>query len=170
MNQKVLYQKRIEQTTYNIPEYISEYEGSGIQSDFIDLAFLSGYYSRFNLDSNFPNGMFEKLYETWIRRSIERTIADKVLVAKRNGNIKAMLTSKSNYNTCNIGLVAVHRAEQGKGTGKFLLQKTEKDAYDQGIEILQVPTQSNNVIACRFYEKMGFSAIEITNYYHLWVK
>jgi len=169
VNQKVLYQKQLRKTKNIIPKYISEFKDTNLQNDFIELAYLSGYYSRFNLDSNFPHGKFEELYETWIRRSLDKFLADKVYIAKRNGKIKAMVTCKYEGSLCKIGLLAVDRSEQGRGTGRFLIQMVENQAYDRGLKNIQIPTQSNNVIACRFYEKQGFSAIETTNYYHLWI-
>ncbi len=170
INQRVLYSKQLRQTDFNIPEYIFEYKETNAQRDFIDLAYLSGYYSRFKIDTNFQTGKFKELYKTWIRRSLERSIADKVFVASHIGKITAMVTCKFYDSLCKIGLVAVSESEQGKGTGRYLMQMTEEHAFKQGLTKIQVPTQSNNIIACRFYEKQGFSPISITNYYHFWIK
>lgn len=170
INQRVLYSKQIMQADSNCPAYISEHKETKVHDDFIELAYLSGYYSRFKIDTNFPAGKFKELYKTWIRRSLERSIADRIFVASHNGKIKAMVTCKYNDSLCKIGLVAVSESEQGKGTGRYLIQLTEEHAFKKGLIKIQVPTQSNNIIACRFYKKQGFSPIRITNYYHFWIK
>jgi dTDP-4-amino-4,6-dideoxy-D-galactose acyltransferase len=169
INQKVLFSKNISGEECDIPEYITEYHETHVNDDLIDLAHLSGYYSRFKIDSNFVAGKFKELYATWIKRSLDRSIADKIFVARHNGRIAAMLSCKYDNATCNIGLVAVHESEQGKGTGRYLMQLAENHAYNGGLTSIHVPTQSNNIIACRFYEKLGYSPINITNYYHFWV-
>src|SRR5690554_6652906 len=46
----------------------------------LDLAFLSGKHSRFRIDPNFKNQEFSRLYREWIAKSLDHTIAEKVLV------------------------------------------------------------------------------------------
>ena len=81
-----------------------------------------------------------------------------------------MVTYKNTNSICNIGLVAVGASEQGKGTGKYLIKKVEEQAIKLGLSQIRVPTQSNNDFACSFYEKIGFTPLHISNYYHFWIK
>src|SRR5689334_17879565 len=42
------------------------YEINSVNPSMIELALLSGIYSRFNIDSNFSNNEFQNLYTAWI--------------------------------------------------------------------------------------------------------
>jgi dTDP-4-amino-4,6-dideoxy-D-galactose acyltransferase len=170
INQRVVYKKPLSKSNNNYPKNISEYKETLVRPDFIELAYLCGHYSRFRVDTNFPTGKFEELYETWIKKSLERSLADKVFVASQNGGVTALVTSKYDDALCKIGLVAVSEPEQGNRTGFYLIQMAEESAFNEGLTGIQVATQSNNPIACRFYERLGFSLVERSNYYHIWVK
>ena len=113
---------------------------------------------------------FKELYRLWIKNSLEKMIADRVFVSARKNKVTGMVTCKNNDAICNIGLVAVDDSEQGKGTGRYLIQKVEEQAYNNGLAEVRVPTQANNESACVFYEKLGFAPMKITNYYHFWIK
>ena len=170
INQRVLYRKATEQSDIKFPAYIHEYENSELTPEFVHLAYSSGSFSRFRVDKNIPEGKFKELYKLWIRNSIEKKIADRVFVSFHQNKVTAMASYKNNDAICNIGLVAVDGSEQGKGTGRYLIQKVEEQAYNNGLMEVRVPTQANNESACVFYEKLGFAPMKITNYYHFWIK
>lgn len=169
LNRRILYQKVVMDKDQDIPTYIREYNGKEMNGDFETLALISGAFSRFRIDGNFSRGQYEALYHTWIRRSLQRELADRIFVSEHDDGLTGMVTCKYAVDSMNIGLVAVSEAEQGKGTGRFLIGKLESQAFTDNLTYLRVPTQSNNVSACIFYEKLGFSPIDITNYYHLWI-
>ncbi len=170
INQRVLYQKAIEQSAIKFPAYIHEYENSELTPELVQLAYTSGSFSRFRVDKNIPEGKFKELYRLWIKNSLEKMIADRIFVSAHQNKVTGMATCKNNNAICNIGLVAVDDSEQGKGTGRYLIQKIEEQAYINGLDEVRVPTQSNNESACIFYESLGFSLMEVTNYYHFWIK
>ncbi len=170
INQRVLYQKATEQSDIKFPAYIHEYENSELTPELVHLAYSSGSFSRFRIDKNIPEGKFKELYKLWIKNSLEKMIADRIFVSARQNKVTGMVTCKNNDAICNIGLVAVDDSEQGKGIGKYLIQKIEEQAYNDGLVEIRVPTQVNNENACIFYEKLGFSPIKTTNYYHFWIK
>ena len=170
INQRVLYQKRIGKPGTIFPTYIKEYRSSILTPGLLQLALISGSFSRFRIDQNMPVGKFEELYKLWIKGSLEKILADRIYIATRQNNIKAMVTCTSSDGICNIGLVAVHDSEKGKGTGRYLIQKVEEQANNDGLDKVRVPTQSNNVSACYFYENLGFSPFEVSNYYHFWIR
>jgi len=170
INQRVLYQKATEQSDIKFPAYIHEYDNSKLTSELVQLAYTSGSFSRFRVDQNMPNGKFKELYKIWIKNSLGKKIADRIFVSAHKNKVTGMVTCKNKDEICNIGLVAVDDSEQGKGTGKFLIQKIEEQAYNDGLVEIRVPTQFNNESACAFYEKLGFAPMEITNYYHFWIK
>ncbi len=170
INQRILYRKAIKQSHIILPASIEEYTDPKLTPEFLQLAYTSGSFSRFKIDQNMPDGKFGELYKIWIQNSLDKKIADKVFVSTHNNKISAMVSCKDTGTVCNIGLVAVGASEQGKGTGRFLIKKVEEHAYNSGLKEVRVPTQSNNINACNFYEKLGFISIETTNYYHFWIK
>jgi diamine N-acetyltransferase len=53
-------------------------------------------------------------------------------------------------------------SQQGKGTGKFMIDHILKEIQQQGATALQLQVNRNNK-AKSFYEKLGFTEIEIIN-------
>jgi len=170
INQRVLYQKATGRSDIKFPAYIHEYENSELTPELVQLAYTSGSFSRFRVDQNMPNGKFKELYKIWIKNSLEKKIADRIFVSAHKNKVTGMVTCKNNNAICNIGLVAVDDPEQGKRTGRYLIQKIEEQAYNDGLVEIRVPTQANNENACVFYEKLGLTPMKITNYYHFWIK
>lgn len=135
-----------------------------------NLAYESGKYSRFRLDSGFSNDKFRQLYRAWVDNSLNRKIAADVLVYEASGKIAGMVTYKITGSNAAIGLIAVDPDVQGRGTGKKILSHLEKILADSGIAELRIPTQLENKTACAFYHRQGYSIIETSYIKHYWKK
>ena len=65
--------------------------------------------------------------------------------------------------------MVVERAHHGRGVGSAMLEAIERDAREGGVRLLEVktlgPSHPDPAYACtrRFYEKMGFLALEETD-------
>ena len=167
IDRKVQYAKKI--TTTISESNVSEYSSLELSEPLEQLAYKSGQYSRFRVDNQFQEDDFSRLYKIWIKKSIEKEIADKVYVVKENDAIYGMATLKIGVNKGEIGLIAVSDLHQGKGYGKALIEACYNDLLKRDINIIEVPTQFANKNACIFYEKCGFSIKSITNIYHFWL-
>lgn len=53
--------------------------------------------------------------------------------------------------------ICVAGASRGKGVGSSLIRKAAEWAIEKGLNGLALETQNNNLLACRFYAKCGFS-------------
>ena len=53
--------------------------------------------------------------------------------------------------------ICVSRAARGHGVGTALIQKAIEWSKAAGLDGLALETQDNNILACRFYAKCGFS-------------
>lgn len=170
---KIVYSKKLlQQNKVNKKIFIKSVYGCDefdLNSLYL-LAFESGKFSRYFLDKNFGLNNFQKLYQEWINNSINKKIADDVLVYIYNDKIIGFITYKVNNKLANIGLIAVDKEHQGKGIGKNLVSFTENKLLDQGVLELQIPTQKINELACNFYQKMGYAQKNIIYIQHFWKK
>ena len=166
---KVDYAKVVQPKEYNINVY--SYENNSCTEQLYKLSLISGQYSRYNLDKKFPVGSYETLYRRWIEQSVCKNLADDVLVYTANSIECGMVTYRINKeeNTARIGLVAVDDAIQGKGIGSSLVSSLENLLNKQGIDKLYVSTQEDNMKACKWYDKNGFSIDSKVEIYHWWM-
>ena len=142
------------------------------ESELKELAYLSGHQSRFFQDVKFETSDFEKLYDRWLENAINQT-HDNVFLAyhdKLQDQPIALLTGKVNNIDLNarVGLFAVHESQQGKGLGKKMLNAFEQLGKTLNCNKITIPTQSENLGACRFYEASGYKALPTQFVYHLW--
>jgi len=168
VDQKVIYEnKKLITKEINFP--VEEYAFSEINEELEQLAYVSGRYSRFHLDRHFHRFDFYQMYKTWIAKSVSKEIADKVFVVYDKNQICGMITLKISANKGIIGLIAVSDLHRGKGFGQILNDACCNELLQQNINILEVATQKENVNACMFYEKNGFTVQSVTNIYHFWL-
>lgn len=166
---KRIYIKSINKNNeYSIDEKIVSYTGS-LNNQFLSLAQDAGSFSRFKKDKNLTRN-FNKMYETWLKKSVSREIADEVFVYMEELNIYGFVTIKKNNQQATIGLIAVDSQKQKKGIGRKLIHAVEKWAIDQKLYKISVATQQQNIDACNFYSKMGFEIHDEEYIYHVWNK
>jgi len=165
---KVIYQKRL------VKEHPADIRISTLEladynlDDLYELAYESGTYSRFRLDTNFSDQQFKDLFSRWIDASITGTMADGFFVCILDDKIQGFVTYRIQESVATIGLIAVSPESQGMGLGRALIQSVENDLLVKEIDTLRIPTQLKNEQACRFYEKLGYSAVERIPIKHFW--
>jgi dTDP-4-amino-4,6-dideoxy-D-galactose acyltransferase len=168
MGGKVLYHKQLTKAPDYHPQ-IASYPSGNTVPKLYELALQSGVYSRFKLDTKLPKGAYERLYRTWIEKSVQRIISDELFVYNIAGKIAGMLTLSQKADWGDIGLIAVDSAYRGQKIGHHLLNAAYKYFYDLGITDLGVETQTQNEGACRFYESNGFRVHKTELIYHVWL-
>lgn len=168
MGGKVLYHKPLT-TAPNYHPQIESFPLGDTAPELYELALQSGVYSRFKLDTKLPEAAYERLYRTWIEKSVKRILADELLVYKVDGKIAGMLTLAQKGGWGDIGLIAVDTDYRGQKIGHHLLNAAYKYFYDLGITDLGVETQTQNKGACQFYEKNGFQVYKSEYLYHVWL-
>jgi dTDP-4-amino-4,6-dideoxy-D-galactose acyltransferase len=133
-----------------------------------EIARTSHRDSRFYYDENFPVGICDKLYETWIEKSC-RGWANRVLVAEEDNSVIAYLTcdlKKSDGGQ--IGLFGVAEKSRGRGIGKDLVSAAISSFAKQGAENVSVATQGRNIRAQQFYQRCGFTTQSVELWFHRW--
>jgi dTDP-4-amino-4,6-dideoxy-D-galactose acyltransferase len=172
VDKKTTYSKFLEpcnrknSLTFPVVEFYKEL----FSSQFLDLAFDSGKYSRFLLDQGFGRKLFEKLYSEWLHKSIDGKLADKVWVALDEKKIVGFVTVKKSMEnrTGQIGLIAVSENYRGKKIGHSLMSKCDEWYLENNLNFAKVVTQGDNIAASNFYETFGYKIEKIDYYYHLW--
>lgn len=148
-----------------------DFDTSSLQNELLyELAYVSGAHSRFLLDSNFNKESFKKLYRIWVDNSLNKKFADKLFYTLQENTVTGFVTLKKEGITAKIGLIAVHPNFQGKGIGRKLISDCESYCIKNGVEQLLIPTQQENLNACNFYLKLGYSVQEKIYIKHYWKK
>jgi len=148
---------------------VEEYLDSVLTPELEELALQAGIFSRFRMDTRITEERFVELYKIWIKRSVNKEIADAVFVVRSEGRIAGMVTVGEKDNRSDIGLIAVDASLRGKSAGKALVQAALDWGYRQGYSQAQVVTQGDNLPACLFYEKCGYRVEKVENIYHIWL-
>jgi dTDP-4-amino-4,6-dideoxy-D-galactose acyltransferase len=135
------------------------------------LALTSGGFSRFRTDPAMPPKVFEKLYLGWLHRSMNREIADEVLVIRHEEAIAGMVTlaKSDSLSAGGIGLLAVDESHRGKGYGKNLMLAAEAWCAASGLKELEIATQARNAPACGLYAACGCKIIGDEAIFHIWL-
>jgi dTDP-4-amino-4,6-dideoxy-D-galactose acyltransferase len=149
---------------------VREYPVAPATPALLSLAVAAGAYSRFRLDPLIPAAKFVGLYETWMRRSATRELADAVVVAHRHDpqDLLGVVTLAVVEDVGHIGLLAVAPAARGHGLGRALLDGAHLRMRERGAARARVVTQLANLPACRLYQRAGYDVSAVQHVYHFW--
>jgi len=146
---------------------IAEYDGNN-DEQLIQLALQSGIYSRFKKDQNFKHNEYERLYLRWITLSINKTLADNVIVYKEKDCYRGFITVRVKGDFPTIGLIAVEEQSRGKGIGRSLLHYVNNIIKKMELHKIEVTTQFENKPSLRLYESAGYKIVSKRYIYHIW--
>lgn len=166
---KCIYEKKVSRQLYNNDKAILIWKLGMSFEVLYDLAVQSGEYSRFRLDDNIGEYNFIKLYHTWVDNSLNKKIADDILIYQEDNRILGFVTLRYSLNKATIGLIAVDKTARHRHIGTSLFEYTEYYLTEKNINSLDVATQKANSIACAFYEKHKLALIKKTHIYHFWL-
>ncbi|RPD50127.1 GNAT family N-acetyltransferase [Hymenobacter sediminis] len=169
LDRKVRFGRAVPETAPQIPAYVLP--TPSVTPNLVDLAIQSAHYSRFRLDLNFPAGTYERLYENWIRGSVDGQLARKVLASYPPSAPEPLGLITLGYQPTHItiGLLAVQEGHRGKGIGRKLVEAGLHYAHTWQVPRIQVTTQLDNEGACRFYLREGFVQEHEEHVYHIWL-
>ncbi len=140
-----------------------------LSGSLISLVLESGVYSRFNLDQNFIQNEFERLYIAWIQKALYES-SSMVYGAYLGNQLLGFISVSFKSGITDIGLIAVNETARGMDVGKILLNEANNYANFNNSSIITVVTQEKNERAMAFYLKNGFNVKNRTYIYHLWKK
>ncbi|MFC1785607.1 GNAT family N-acetyltransferase, partial [Candidatus Neomarinimicrobiota bacterium] len=123
----------------------------------------------FNLDPQFKNNEFEKLYKLWIKKSVSPEITKDVLIFTEDKTEQGFITIEIMDHRGVIGLIAVEQKMRGKSIGTKLVKSALVKLKNWGIGEVNVTSQEANKIACALFKTCGFKINNIINTYHIWI-
>ena len=169
VDRKVVY-SLADATQSRLCHEVALWDGSrGVTDELLHLALVSGKYSRFKLDDDFPLGSYERLYSRWIEQSVNHAMASEVFCYMIEDVPRGLVTLNNKNGIGTIGLVAIHEDLQHRGIGSSMMSHVIRYSKEKHIEKLIVATQLDNTPACRLYEKNGFEVESVTDVWHWWL-
>lgn len=136
--------------------------------ELLQLAYASGYLSRFFLDPRFKP-YFKALYGEWIQKAL-REEKSKVFVLSNVHCMQGMVTASVENGTGKIGLLGIDEKNRGRGLGMRLLKQCEAYYGSFNARTCDVVTQKNNIAACKLYQKAGYTIENEQDIWHIWKK
>jgi len=144
------------------------YKEKGVDPELLQLALTAGVHSRFFRDKNIPQSKSNELYKIWIERSVERKLADLVIVYREGMKIVGFITIITTGKEAHVSLLAVDPEFEGRGVSFALMNSTEYILSTMGFEIVKSETQDHNRKAKLVYQRQGLNFGEKHYIYHLW--
>ncbi|MCP9888709.1 GNAT family N-acetyltransferase [Cyanobium sp. ATX 6A2] len=145
---------------------ISEYQRDDPTPELLRIALLSGHLSRFKIDFLLPIGSFERLYETWLAKTLGNRPNAAIYTYQADGRIAGFITAEWNNSKCTIGLLAVLESYQGQGIGARLIKHVEDACMANKVISIEVKTQLSNASARALYLKNFFAEQDRSFLYH----
>lgn len=108
------------------------------------------------------------MYRLWIINSVNKTIANEVLVYYLHHEIVGFITLGIKNKVGKIGIIAVDKNFRGQGIGKALVLAAENWSINHSCNSLQVVTQGSNKPACALYEHCKYEIKNSEWFYHIW--
>jgi GNAT superfamily N-acetyltransferase len=137
-------------------------------TDLLPIASSAHTDSRFFADAAVSRDKAHELYEVWLTRSVEKTIADVVFVAEIDGRAVSYITARIADHVGSIGLVGVGESARGRGVGMAMVQHTLQWFTARNVRGVTVVTQGRNVMAQRVYQRCGFLTSATRLWFHRW--
>lgn len=145
---------------------LASWAGRAATPELESLALQSGAFSRFAVDPQVPREVFERLYLTWLRKSLSGEMARDVVVALRDGRAAGFVTVGESDGAADIGLIAVDAAARGAGLGGALVRAALAWAREEGFATARVVTQGANLAACALYRRAGYDVEAVREVFH----
>lgn len=141
-----------------------------------DLSNLTGYIdTRFHRDPRISNSNAHRLWRESVNNHISG-LASAAYVATHGGDVLGIITCQDHeYQSAsgeirvrNLFHVQVAKDAAGKGVGSCLVARALRDAERSRFNMVIVSTQSTNIPALAFYQKMGFRIVNSAYAMHFW--
>lgn len=156
---------RIQEINKNCYTCTAAFFGQNYSDSFI-IARDGFKYSKFERDQGLLLRGGGRLYEEWLRNSIDST--NKFFMYYYTNQVNGFILYRIEEDKAIIEIALVDPKFQRQGIISKLIRSLEADLYKKGIFKLIVGTQMDNLPAINVYHKLGFSEIKHISVFHLW--
>ncbi len=134
-------------------------------------AAFSGYRGHYHADPHLDPAHCDDLYVDWAVRSLDRAVADAVLLWPADGEPEGFVTLRERWpGEIELPLYGVHPRAQGQGLGKRLVMAALSWAARRGAHRLLSSTQVINLPSQRVWLGLGFRPVRVEYTFHRWFK
>lgn len=148
-----------------VPE-ICEYRQDTFTPELLELFCLSGHQSRFKIDASLPKNSFEKLYEIWLKKTINDWPRTEIYLYHADDKFAGLITVRWQVFKCIIGHLAVAPSHQGRSIATKLINYVQNISVARNVKSIEVKTQLSNLNARDFYLKNSFAEQGRSFLYH----
>jgi len=130
---------------------------------------FTGYRGHYHSDEKLPQNLCDETYADWAYQSCTTNLAEEVLVAEHNGEIKGFLTLRlSNQDTGEGVLFGVSPDAQGTGVGRSLMIGAMHWFRNKGAANMIISTQIINLSSQKVWARLGFELSFAKYTFHKW--
>jgi len=154
------------------PDTIEVYHSKTTTPELEALGVLSGTHSRFFYDPIFPDKAAEAMYISWTRQCCANQSEFLILIAKdESGEIAGWLATrdKRDLGVFQPMLMAVNPSIRGQGIATGFFTYVMNWGQEKGFKMGRVNTQGRNKVACRIYERLGWTLESRKDVFHIWL-
>jgi len=112
----------------------------------------------------------DRYHHVWVK-NLFKGKASYVMVAKTRDKVIGFIgfTVDVTAGSSRINLIAASSSTRGKGVGSSLMAGYLAYAEKRGVKTLYVKTQEDNVLARKFYKKLGYKEYSFESKYHIFL-
>jgi len=167
---KITLSGNIQELKFNRPKLSKEDFSSDKDADRLIQLGLDLYKeSRFFFDLN-THELGKNIYQAWIENSINRSIAEEILVHRdENDRVIGLVTVKFDGGFAEPVLVKIDETLTRKGYGRILMNKFFSFISERNPDIkIRIHTQLRNLTAILFYQSFGLKVSDYDFVYHVY--
>lgn len=129
-----------------------------------------GYFSHYHVDRRLPQEKCDAVFKDWTRRSCtDRSVANEVLIAELDGQVKGFATLRLNSPEEGEGvLFAVDPSAQRRGIYRSFMVNAMRWSLEQGCSRMVVSTQVTNIAVQKSWTRLGFELSHSYYTFHKW--
>jgi GNAT superfamily N-acetyltransferase len=129
-----------------------------------------GYFGHYHADPRLDRRQCDAVYVSWAYRScVSRDVADELLVAEHEGDIRGFVTLKvMDSDEADGGLLAVTPSAQGTGFAQTLMVGALEWCQMRSLRRMLISTQITNLASQKVWVRIGFEPSHAYYTFHKW--
>ncbi|MCS7459897.1 GNAT family N-acetyltransferase [Paenibacillus doosanensis] len=167
----IQFTKALKEKPVCVSDIAKVYQGYHRDEELLEIARNTFEYSRFFNDPYLPSDKSKNIYVHWAASAFDNPKRFFTIIKVNEKTVGFILFSMRFEDlSATVELIAVNSEYKGQHIGKTLISCFESYVFDNGIRMIKVGTQSDNMLAAGFYTSCGFKYSKSSTVYHYWPK